>query len=334
MQSASADRPWVRIIIVNYNSGGLLSACVDCLAAQTMADFEVVIVDNASSDGSADALRLPDARFRLLRAPGNLGFAAANNLGAKDCSAPWMLTLNPDTEARADMLEAFHRGTRRYLDVSMFGATLLDAADATIIDGLGDELSIAGIPWRRGHGQPAADLDIGDARAFSPCAAAALYARTCFEREGGFDELFFCYLEDVDLGFRLRLSGETCVNLGEAVVLHHGSAISGRNSGFTLYYSFRNRLWLIFKDMPALLLLIALPANLVCSLILLAKFDAPSRRAAFNGLAHGLRPPRELFRSRRRIQAQRQIGTLAVARMLAWNLARLRSKAPPAAVGS
>lgn len=333
MQSASTDPPWVRIIIVNYNSGGLLSACVDSLAAQTMADFEVVIVDNASSDGSADPLRLPDARFRLLRAPRNLGFAAANNLGAKDCSAPWILTLNPDTAARADMLEAFRRGTGRHPDVNMFGATLLDAADATIVDGLGDELSIAGIPWRGGHGQPAADHAMVDAHAFSPCAAAALYARACFQREGGFDEMFFCYLEDVDLGFRLRLSGETCVNLAEAVALHHGSAITGRNSGFTLYHSFRNRLWLILKDMPAFLLLIALPANLVCSLILLTKLDAASRGAAFEGLAHGLRPPREILRSRRRIQAQRRVATPAVARMLSWNLARLRAKAPPPAVG-
>jgi N-acetylglucosaminyl-diphospho-decaprenol L-rhamnosyltransferase len=334
MQSAGTDGPWVRIIIVNYNSGALLAACVDSLAAQTMADFEVVIVDNASSDGSADALRLPDARFRLLCAATNLGFAAANNLGARDCRAPWILTLNPDTDARADMLQAFRRGTVRYPDVTMFGATLLDAADPMIVDGLGDELSIVGIPWRGGHGRPGDDFVIADLEAFSPCAAAGLYARDSFQREGGFDELFFCYLEDVDLGFRLRLSGERCVNLGEAVVLHHGSAISGRNSAFTLYHSFRNRLWLIFKDMPALLLLIALPANLVCSLILLPKFDAASRRAAFKGLAHGLRPPLELFRSRRRIQSQRRMSTPDVARMLSWNLAHLRSKAPPQGVGS
>jgi GT2 family glycosyltransferase len=334
MQSAGTDGPWVRIIIVNYNAGGLLSACVDALAAQTMADFEVVIVDNASSDGSADTLRLPDARFRLLRAATNLGFAAANNLGARDCRAPWILTLNPDTEARADMLEAFRRGTLRYPDVTMFGATLLDAADPAIVDGLGDELSIVGIPWRGGHGQAAAGVLIGDAKVFSPCAAAALYARASFQREGGFDESFFCYLEDVDLGFRLRLSGESCVNLGEAVVLHHGSAISGRNSGFTLYHSFRNRLWLIFKDMPPLLLLISLPANIVCSLILLVKFDPASRGAAIKGLAAGLRPPRELFKSRRRVQSQRRLTTPDLARMLSWNMGRLRSKAAPESVGS
>ena len=78
--------------------------------------------------------------------------------------------------------------------------------------------TIVGIPWRGGHGQAAAGLLIRDAKAFSACAAAALYARESFQREGGFDETFFCYLEDVDLGFRLRLSGESCVNLGEAVV--------------------------------------------------------------------------------------------------------------------
>ena len=171
-------------------------------------------------------------------------------------------------------------------------------------------------------------------KGFSPCAAAALYARESFQREGSFDETFLCYLEDVDLGFRLRLGGESCVNLCEAVVLHHGSAISGRNSGFTLYHSFRNRLWLIFKNMPALLLLISLPAIIVCSLILLVKFDPASRGAAFKGLADGLRPPRELFKSRCRIQSQRRLTTPEVARMLSWNLGRLRSKAAPGSVGS
>jgi hypothetical protein len=86
--------------------------------------------------------------------------------------------------------------------------------------------------------------------------------------------------------------------------------------------------------MPALLLLISLPANIVCSLILLVKFDPASRRAAAKGLAHGLRPPRDLFRSRRRIQSQRRLTTPEVARMLSWNLGRLRSKAPPESVGS
>ena len=81
---------WVRVIVVNYNSGGLLQRCIDALAAQTFRDFEVVVFDNASSDGSAEGLRLPDDRFRLQRAGANLGFAAANNLAATGCAAPWI----------------------------------------------------------------------------------------------------------------------------------------------------------------------------------------------------------------------------------------------------
>jgi GT2 family glycosyltransferase len=91
---------WVRVVIVNHNAGPLLQNCIDALAAQSLADFEAIIVDNDSSDSSAEALRLPDGRFRLHLARANLGFDAANNFGAADCEAPWLATLNPDTVAQ------------------------------------------------------------------------------------------------------------------------------------------------------------------------------------------------------------------------------------------
>ena len=94
MGSAAA---WARVIVVNHNSGPLLQGCVDAVAVQTQSHFETVIVDNASTDGSVKALRLPDSRFRLHLAGANLGFAAANNLGAADCGEDWIVTLNPDT---------------------------------------------------------------------------------------------------------------------------------------------------------------------------------------------------------------------------------------------
>lgn len=321
MAQGGTGGPWVRVIVVNYNAGPLLQACIDALAAQTFEDFETVIVDNASSDGSANRLRLPDRRFSLIRCKANVGFAAANNIAALDCRAPWLATLNPDTVAESTWLEEMHKGAQRYPQVRMFGATLVNAANPSFVDGFGDVLTIAGIPWRAGAGRPVATLPRGDAEVFSPCAAAALYARESFERAGGFDESFFCYLEDVDLGFRLRLAGERCIELRHAIVRHHGSAITGELSDFTLFYSFRNRLWLIFKNMPLMLLLVAVPLNLLCSTVMILDGARKNRpvKSALKGLLSGMAPLPAL-KSRCKVQRNRRVSTLAVARCLAWNV--------------
>jgi GT2 family glycosyltransferase len=315
----------VRVVIVNYNAGAFLRTCVDALAVQTFRDFEAVVVDNASTDGSADALSLPDPRFTLIRNERNLGFAAASNIGASGCRAPWIATLNPDTVAEHTWLEEMHRGVERHPGVCMLGATLVAAADPSVVDGFGDALSIAGIPWRGGCGQAVASLPHADMEVFSPCAAAALYARESFESVGGFDESFFCYVEDVDLGFRLRLAGERCMQLRNAIVRHHGSAITGETSDFTLFHSYRNRLWLIWKDMPLLLLFIAVPLNLLCSAFImhrLARTGTPIR-PCLKGLLAGL-GDLAIIKRRHKVQAGRRITTFAVSRVLVWNLYRLR----------
>jgi len=330
METAETGRrPWVRVIIVNYNGGAFLQACIDALAAQTFTDFEAVIVDNASTDGSADTLRLPDARFVVIRNTHNLGFAGANNIGARGCRAPWLATLNPDTIAQSTWLEEMHRGAERHVKMCMFGATLVDAADPSIVDGFGDVLSIAGIPWRGGEGRPVSALPKSDIEVFSPCAAAALYERESFEHVGGFDPAFFCYLEDVDLGFRLRLLGARCMQLRRAVVAHHGSAITGATSDFTLFHSFRNRLWLLWKNMPLPLLLVAVPLNLLCSAAIIARSRLSGRRipvkASLEGLLAGLAPAAAL-QSRRKVQGSRRVSTAAIAWGLDWNLFNLRRR--------
>jgi GT2 family glycosyltransferase len=321
------DHDSVAVIVVAHDSARELPATLAAVRGQLRDGDELVVVDNASSDGSADALRLPDARFSLVRNATNAGFAAANNIGARGARAPWLATLNPDTLAQPDWLEAMHRGTQRHANARMLGATLLDAADPSRVDGFGDVLSITGIPWRGGARRAVSTLPDRDIEVFAPCAAAALYERAAFEQAGGFDERFFCYLEDVDLGFRLRLAGERCVQVRDAIVHHHGSAITGAASDFTLYHSYRNRLWLLYKNMPAALLLLAVPLNIVCSALLL--LDAGRRRApvkaSWKGLLAGMWPGAS-FARRHQVQRSRRISTAALARMLDWNLANLRHR--------
>lgn len=318
--------PWVSIIVVNYNCGPMLQECIDALACQSMADFDAIIIDNGSTDGTADTLKLPDARFRLLRNSDNVGFAAANNIAAKRCVAPWIITLNPDTVAAGNWLEEMRCAVTRHPGCQMFGATLVDAADASKVDGFGDVLSIAGIPWRGATGRPVAELPATDEEVFAPCAAAAMYDREAFAAAGGFDETFFCYVEDVDLAFRLRLRGAECIQVRAALVRHHGSATTGRLSPFVVFHSFRNRLWMIKKNMPAALLPLAMTLNVLFSLMMtvISRRKLPVR-AALKGLWCGLTQPCAKGQ-RQLVQSGRRISAFQLARMLVWNPSALRRR--------
>jgi len=321
----SAASAWASVVIVAYNSGELLQQCLDALAAQTMPEFEAIIVDNASTDGSLERLRLPDRRFRLVPAGANLGFAAGSNLGIRKSCAPWIATLNPDALPAPGWLAAMRRATSRHPHVAMFGSTQVDAVNPGRLDGCGDAYSFLGIAWRGRYGSPVAAVP-PEGEAFAPCAAAALYRRDVLETVGGFDEAFFCYCEDVDLAFRIRLHGGRCVQVPDAVVHHVGSAMTGPESHFTLYHSARNRVWLMIKNLPLVLLVPLLPVHLTYMALTLWRhlrdnsnyFSATlaGLRAAFSGI-------RPVLKARRDIQKHRKVSAVAVARMLCWNPRKL-----------
>ncbi|MGE0704588.1 MAG: glycosyltransferase family 2 protein [Vicinamibacterales bacterium] len=322
-----ARSPWVRVVIVNYNAGALLQASVDALAAQSLTDFEAVVVDNASTNPPVSMLCLPDGRFRVIHAGGNVGFAAGCNIGARDAETPWLAMLNPDAMPRPDWLHELRAATERHRGITMFGSTQLDAADPAIIDGFGDMVSALGTAWRSGGGEPASTLPGGDCEVFSPCGAAALYATASFAEAGGYDERFFCYLEDVDLGFRLRLRGDRCIQVRRAEVLHVGSAIAGRMSDFGVFHSYRNRVWMFAKNLPAPLLAPILPLQIAAILAAFTRRTVrPHLRAASRGLVAGLKGLPAAIRARRDVQPQRRATSIQVAMMLDWHLMRRHVK--------
>jgi GT2 family glycosyltransferase len=261
------DGPSVTVIIVAYNSGGYLQTCLETLAAQTFEDFEVVIADNASSDGAVDALRLPDPRFRVRNMGENLGFAAANNRVAAQSTADYLVLLNADTRPEADWLGALVAAARAHPEAASFGSIQIRMDDPDIFDGVGDVWHVAGIAWRALEGQPR--RPIADAEIMGPCAAGALYRRQDFLAIGGFDERFFCYCEDIDLALRLQLSGRRSRRVAGAVLLHAGSGTTGRISEFTLYHGHRNRVWTFLKNTPGMWLWLFLPYHLAANLWLI-----------------------------------------------------------------
>lgn len=315
--------PRLSVIIVNFNSGGRLRRCLDHLEHQSFRDFETIIVDNGSADDSLNAARDRFERVFIDEAGANLGFAAANNRGAKRAAGEWLVFLNPDAYAAPDWLGRLIAAAERYPWADAFGSTQLNAASPDKIDGAGDVFHIAGIPYR-GYFGWSSDALPEEGECFAPCAAAAMYRKSVFESLGGFDERFFCYGEDVDLGFRLRLKGGRAVQVKDACVLHEGSGVTGRHSPFTVYHGHRNRIWLACKNMPTLLLLLSAPFRFCADFALLFKFLSLGLAGEYlRALRDGYFGAKGINATRRLVQKERKLSVGDVARLLIWSPMKL-----------
>ncbi|CAN5393318.1 glycosyltransferase family 2 protein [soil metagenome] len=311
--------PSLSVIIVSYESGPTLARCVKALRGQTFTDFEILLVDNASSDGAPQAAAAADPAIRFLQPGVNLGFAAGNNLAAREAWGRWLVLLNPDAYARPDWLEALVAGTVRHPDVRCFTSLQMVADQPGLMDGAGDVMTSAGIPFRGGY-RRRLPRELLEGEVFSACGAATLIDRELFLGHGGFDERFFCYCEDVDLGYRLRLAGEATLLLPAAVVEHVGSASTGVGSEFSVFHGTRNRIWTFLKNTPPLLLWLTTPLHVAVTAGLLLlhwrRGDAPP---VVRGIKAALK--REalapILASRRELQASRRAGSWEILRAMA-----------------
>jgi len=281
--------PFFRIIIVDYKSGPHIIRLVDALMSQTDQDFEVVIVDNACPEGGARALTLTDKRFTILTSPVNIGFGGGCNLGAIGCEAPWLMMLNPDTVPARNFVESVKEAIGKYPDAGIFGGTLIDASQPNILDGFGDALSVFGAAWSGGTGQSVDNLPDDDKIVFSVCAAAGIYNRRLYVDIGGFDERFFCYLEDLDICWRANILGAQIIQLVDSRCKHVRSYSTKDDSGFREFHSARNVLWLYAKNSPLLYLPFLLAATFGASVYLTIRGSyAGARGERWRGLISGL----------------------------------------------
>lgn len=331
--TAPADAPLnppadIRVIIVNYNAGAVLARVVTALLAQTRGDFELVVADNGSTDGSLDEIP-SDPRARVQRNGANLGFAAANNRAAAGFRGRWIATLNPDAIPATDWLERLVAAAEADPAVKLAGSTQYIAEQPHLFDGTGDCLSLWGFAWRGNHRHPAVEPP-PEGEPFGPCAAAALYDRALFEKLGGFDERFFCYAEDVDLAFRFRLAGARCRQVAAARVLHVGGVTSatnghaGRFSPFAAYHGFRNQIWLLIKNMPAPFLPFSLAGHLALLAVIMLTRD-PRRATILRGAVAAFRDLGPVL-TQRRARAPRAISLAELARHLVVNPMKWRRR--------
>jgi GT2 family glycosyltransferase len=252
--------------------------------------------------------RWPALSLRVERLGVNKGFSVANNMGARLARGQWLALLNPDAFPEPNWLENLLGAAAKNPDFAIFASCQLQANIPHLLDGAGDAFHISGLAWRRFAGWPAAQFGLKTEEVFSPCAAAALYSLQAFLQVGGFDEDFFSYHEDVDLGFRLRLRGFRCLYVPDAVVHHIGSASLGVQSDFALYHWQRNFIWSFVQNMPSALLWEALPSHLMANVIYILQYTFQGRLSvlwkakmdAVNGL-------RRAFHKRREIQKYRRV---------------------------
>lgn len=249
------------IIIPNYNGLRFLPKCLSSLADQTFPDFDILIVDNGSADESVAFIKKNYPEIRLLALPRNIGFSAAVNLGIRSSESPYIMLLNNDTTLAPDCVERLLSCIERKPHIFSAGARILTDSKPHLIDTCGDYYSVMGYAFCRGQGlRPDTALD-RSYPVFTNCACAAVYRRSLLQKTGLFDERFFAYLEDVDIGFRARCLGFSNVHCPEAVVLHTGSGTTRtKYTAFKVYHSAMNNILLRRKNLTFFQRLLHFPA--------------------------------------------------------------------------
>ena len=317
----------IAVLIVAYKSRETLPRVLDALDAQTVSPARVRVLENGSPDGARIDAGLIGGRAELVESPDNLGFAAGNNLLARGVEPSWIFLLNPDAFPAPDLFEQLLAAIERYPDIALFGCTQEADGAPGVLDGAGDVYHFSGLPYRGGYGKRMAAPPDGEV--FGPCGAAALIRRDVFEALGGFDEDYFCYVEDVDLAYRARLAGHRCVQLQAARVSHMGYASSGRRSEFATYHGARNRFWTFFKNTPGWLLLPLTPVHLGVTLLLWISAARFGQFALFGrALRDSLAAWPALIEKRRAVMKTCVVTTNQTARALSWNPLNLLTRAP------
>jgi len=255
---ASAAAPRVSAIVVNWNGGTMLDECLESLFAQTWPDLEVVLVDNASRDGSAErAIARWGSRLVSIVNARNDGFARGNNLGFQRATGEWLFLLNNDAIAAPGAISALMEFVRGRDDVGSLACRIHRREEPNVFDSAGLLIYPDGVGRPRGwQEKDLGQFDRAD-QVIAPHGCACAYRRRMLEDTGGFDEAYFCYLEDVDLGMRAQLMGWKSWYVPDARVLHHKSATAGNYSKFKAYHVERNRIWNAVKLMPRWVLLIS-----------------------------------------------------------------------------
>ncbi len=317
---ALATQPQVTVVIPNWNTKHWLRGCLEGLRAQSYQDFQIILVDNGSTDGSLAFVKQHYPEVQILAFATNQGFAPAVNAGIRQSHAKYVALLNVDTIPRPDWLLALVKTMERSPStVGSLASKMLNLEHPDIIDDAGDVLSWYGSARKRGMDEPADAYD-EEKEVFSACAGAALYRRTFLEETGGFDESFGSYLEDIDLGLRGQMLGYRCFFVPNAKVLHHSHG-SGLSRSRYICLMTRNRLKLLTKNIPWPLLLKHCRTLIYGQIYFFLVYKRPLHSMA--GTISWLITLPHTLRQRRNIQRENRISNQALDALLSNELGEI-----------
>ena len=242
----------VTIVIPNYNGKHFMEPCLTSLKRQTCQDFKIVVVDNASSDGSLEYMNEQYPDIKVIPLQKNYGFSKAVNVGIHYADTPYVLLLNNDTTVDPHFVEEMIKAIEKSDKIFSVSSKMIQMYHPDKIDSAGDLYTVLGWGYCRGGGLNTSNYTNAD-QIFTACAGAAIYRRNIFSKIGYFDEAHFAYLEDVDIGYRARIYGYQNVYCPTALVYHVGSGTSGsKYNSFKVRLSARNSVYLNYKNMPLL----------------------------------------------------------------------------------
>ena len=251
------NSPEISVVIPNLNGMKYLHECLSSLQNQTFRNYEVIVVDNGSYDGSGDFIRKEFPQVKLIELMENRGFAGGCNTGIRVSAGRYIAVLNNDTEVELQWLEELYKAIEKDTNTGMVASKILLDRQTGEIDSAGMLIYPDGIGRQRGRGE----IDKGqfdrEEETLYPSGCAALYKREMLDEIGLFDEDFFAYCEDTDLGLRGLRAGWKAVLAPKAVVYHKYSGAAGKYSVFKALHVERNRIWVAVKNFPLPWLLMA-----------------------------------------------------------------------------
>lgn len=316
------------MVIVTWNGRRYLDACLCAVGAQQGVSVEIVLVDNASTDGTVEYVRAHFPHVRVVALAENRGFAGGSNAGAREARGEYVAFLNNDTAVDAGWLRALRAGIDVESGFALATSRIVYMHDPGVIDSAGDGLFRWGGAFKRHHGERA---ELADAlvEVFGVCGGACLMPKAVFDELGGFDDDFFASHEDVDLSYRARLRGYRCRYVPDAIVRHHGSATLGTISRFAVFHGQRNLEWMYLKNTPASLLVRTLPGHLLYNAAAAAHFARLGLFGTFlraKGAALAGLPG--VLRKRAAVQRASTIGAAGIEPHLdrRWIAAKMREK--------
>lgn len=257
----------ISIVIPNYNGEKIIENCLNSVLKQSFNDFEIIIIDNNSKDGSIKIIEEKYKNVNLIKNDKNLGFAPAVNQGISVSKGKYVVLLNNDTEVDGNWLENLYKTISSNDKIFSVSSKMIRYFQRDKIDDAGDEYSILGWTYKRGDGAQISKFN-KNVEVFSSCGGAAIYNKNILDEIGYFDENFFAYLEDIDISFRAQIYGYKNLYCSSAIVYHMVSASSGsRHNSFKVKLAARNNLFVIFKNMPLVMKVLNFPFLLLGILI-------------------------------------------------------------------